>query len=296
MTLQQLKDFVVAVEHGSLRRAAASTGQSQVSLTKSIKRLELSLGIELLARNSRGIALTPGGERFLPRARLILSEVVLAQSEASGDSPGQRVVSFGASPLAAAALAPAALREFRRRCPDVTVRCANGPYVRLLAELLAGKLDFIACPVLDRAVDESLVVDAVSRHRSVIVARAGHPLAGATQLRQLVDSEWIVNGPIERTDASLTALFRAHGLPVPRIAMVCESFVDALSHLAQSDLLSLCPPCLDALGATGRTAVIRTVEPAPEQTVLLMRRRDRVLSRQAFTLYEIFRKNAGPGG
>jgi len=290
LTLQQLRDFVVAVKHGSLRRAATSTGQSQVSLTKSIKRLELSLGTDLLIRNSRGIALTPDGERLLPRARLILSEALLAQSEASTVARGQRVVSFGASPLASLMLAPAALQEFRHRCPDVVVRCANGPYARLLAELLAGNLDFVACPVLDHAVDDSLVVDAVSRHRSVIVARKGHPLKGVTSLRGLADSAWIVNGPLEHTDTSLTALFREHGLPAPRIAMVCESFVDAIAHVSQSDLLSLCPPCLDALGVNGRVSVIFTVEQPPEQTVLLMRRRDRVLSQQAFRLYEIFRK------
>ena len=66
MTLQQLRDFVLAVEHGSLRRAALHGHQSQVSLTKSIKRLELSLGTELLLRNSRGITLTPSGEHLLP--------------------------------------------------------------------------------------------------------------------------------------------------------------------------------------------------------------------------------------
>ncbi|MBK9394174.1 MAG: LysR family transcriptional regulator [Uliginosibacterium sp.] len=40
MTLQQLRDFVASVEHGSLRRAAHAEGKSEASLSKSIKRLE----------------------------------------------------------------------------------------------------------------------------------------------------------------------------------------------------------------------------------------------------------------
>lgn len=294
MTLQQLMDFVVVVEHGSLRRAAQSTGQSQASLTKSIKRLEVSLGLEILVRNSRGITLTQGGERFLPRASLILSEVRQAKADASMASRGHPVVSFGASPLAAISLAPAAIEEFRRRNSDVVVRCANGPYAKLLAELRAGKLDFIACPVLDSSADNSLVVDAVSSHKSIIVANASHPLRKASSLRELAESKWIANGPIERPDASITAMFQRYGIGVPKIAMYCESFVDALAHVQRSELLSLCPPCLDAIGLSGKIAVIRTVEETPEQSILLMRRRDRVLSREAHTLYEIFTKGARP--
>ena len=98
LTLQQLRDFILAVEHGSLRRAALCAQQSQVSLTKSIKRLELSLGADLLIRNSRGVTLTPSGERLLPRARLILSEVALVEAEASMKPHGRPVVSLGVSP------------------------------------------------------------------------------------------------------------------------------------------------------------------------------------------------------
>lgn len=283
---------MLAVECGSLRSAASNSGQTQVSLTKSIKRLEVSLGVDLFVRNSRGILLSPEGTRFLPRAQLILSEMRLAQSEASTLSDGQSVVSFGVSPLASIALAPTVVREFRRRKIDVVLRCTSGPYSRLLPALMSGRLEFIACPVLDHEIDESLVVDAMSTHQSVIVARAAHPLRHATSLRNLVECEWIVNGSIDQPGISIIELFRRNGLSAPRIAMHCESFVDAIFHMAQSDLVSLCPPCLDALGITDRMTLIPTIEKLPEQTILLMRRSDRVLSRHAFTLYEIFKKGA----
>ena len=44
---------------------------------------------------------------------------------------------------------------------------------------------------------------------------------------------------LERGDASLAAMFRSVGMPRPNVAMICESFVDALAHVATSDLLSL---------------------------------------------------------
>jgi len=52
LTLQQLRDFVASVEHGSLRRAAHAEGKSEASLSKSIKRLEISVGTELLRPRS----------------------------------------------------------------------------------------------------------------------------------------------------------------------------------------------------------------------------------------------------
>ena len=113
MTLQQLRDFVASVEHGSLRRAAHAEGKSEASLSKSIKRLEISVGTELLRRGALGISLTEAGKVLLARAQLILSEVELAQLEVSPGGKGQRSVSFGASPLAGFLLAPAALRDTR---------------------------------------------------------------------------------------------------------------------------------------------------------------------------------------
>ena len=293
MTLQQLRDFVASVEHGSLRRAAHAEGKSEASLSKSIKRLEISVGTELLRRGALGISLTEAGKVLLARAQLILSEVELAQLEVSPGGKGQRSVSFGASPLAGFLLAPAALREFRHRHSGVVVRCASGPYSRLVSELLTGKLDFIVCPMLDGVVDTSLDTQVISRHQSVIIARVDHPLRGATRLRDLSNCDWIVCGPLEHGDSSLASMFRNIGLPRPHVAMVCESFVDAVANVAGSDLLALCPPAADAVGQ-GKVASIALVDRQPIQDVLLMRRRDSILSGSAFALYSIFEKGASP--
>jgi len=290
LTLQQLRDFILAVEHGSLRRAALCAQQRQVSLTKSIKRLELSLGADLLIRNSRGVTLTPSGERLLPRARLILSEVALVEAEASMKPHGRPVVSLGVSPLAALVVAPPALKEFRGRYRDVIVRCGNGPYSKLLAELLAGNLDFVVCPVLSSELDDSLTVDVLSSHESVIVSSTSNPLRHATSLRELTEAEWIINGPLDRFSTSTATMFQQYGLNGPKVVMHCESFVDAIAHVTQSNLLSLCPPCLEAIGVTEKVSIIKVAEKPPTQTILLLRRKDRVLSKHAFTLYEIIKK------
>lgn len=234
--------------------------------------------------------MTPSGERLLPRARLILSEAALVQTEASMKMQGRPAVSIGASPLAALVVAPPALDEFRRRHRDVVVRCCNGPYARLLAELHAGNVELIICPVFNVGLDESLAVDVLSSHESIIVAGASNPLRHASHIRDLADAEWIVNGPFDRRDASISMMFHQYGLGGPKVVMHCESFVDAIAHVKRSNLLSLCPPCLEALDVADKISIIRTQEKPPTQTILMIRRKDRVLSKYAFTLYEIIKK------
>ena len=81
MKLNQLRDFIAVVEHGSLRLAAAQLGLTAAALSKSLSALEEELHVQLLVRHSRGITLTPFGHTFLARARRIASEAQKATEE-----------------------------------------------------------------------------------------------------------------------------------------------------------------------------------------------------------------------
>ena len=58
MTLQQLRDFLAVIEHGSFRAAARFQGVSQAGLTNSLKALEAHVGTALLTRSGRGVQVT----------------------------------------------------------------------------------------------------------------------------------------------------------------------------------------------------------------------------------------------
>ena len=79
MTLQQLRDFLAVIEHGSFRAAARFQDVSQAGLTNSLKALEAHLGTALLTRSGRGVQVTPAGEMLKARARLIHAERRSAQ-------------------------------------------------------------------------------------------------------------------------------------------------------------------------------------------------------------------------
>lgn len=75
MNLLHLKYAVVIAETRSMTQAAEKLYTSQPNLSRSIKELEGTLGIELFKRTSKGISPTPDGEEFLGCARKILAQV-----------------------------------------------------------------------------------------------------------------------------------------------------------------------------------------------------------------------------
>ena len=60
---------------GSINKAAESLYMDQSNLSRCIKDLEASLGVNLFERSSRGIKVTPRGEEFLKYAKSILKQV-----------------------------------------------------------------------------------------------------------------------------------------------------------------------------------------------------------------------------
>ncbi|WP_380786205.1 LysR family transcriptional regulator [Sphingomonas sp. R86521] len=57
--------FMAVAGEGSFTRAAAKLGTSQSALSHTVRRLETRLGLRLLARTTRSVALTEAGERLL---------------------------------------------------------------------------------------------------------------------------------------------------------------------------------------------------------------------------------------
>ena len=73
LDLVSVRFFVLAVEFGSLTRAAEAAGTVQPVVSQRVKQLEGRLGLRLLERSPRHLRLTAAGEAFLPRAMALLA-------------------------------------------------------------------------------------------------------------------------------------------------------------------------------------------------------------------------------
>lgn len=143
MELRHLRYFVAVAEELHVTRAAAKLGIAQPPLTQQIKLLEKELGVALLQRSGRGVALTNAGLIFLAEARLILNQVTTAARKARDANlgvVGRLNVGFTESasfhPLVAEAL-----RTFQLAYPDVELSLREAPSTDLVFALAAAELD-----------------------------------------------------------------------------------------------------------------------------------------------------------
>src|SRR5882672_1441959 len=68
----QLSAFVAVAEHRNFTKAAARLGLSPPTLSQTVRSLEDSLGLRLLNRTTRSVALTAAGERLLAHMQPLL--------------------------------------------------------------------------------------------------------------------------------------------------------------------------------------------------------------------------------
>ena len=76
-----IQAFVQVAEHKSFRGAARVLGLSPTAVSKSVSRLEASLGARLLHRTSRRVSLTPEGEVYLTHCREALARLKAGEDE-----------------------------------------------------------------------------------------------------------------------------------------------------------------------------------------------------------------------
>jgi len=76
-----LRAFVAVAEQGSFSKAAEQLGLSPSSLSQIIRTFEERLGVRLLHRTTRSVALTEAGERLLLRIRPALAELDAALAD-----------------------------------------------------------------------------------------------------------------------------------------------------------------------------------------------------------------------
>lgn len=121
--LAALRAFVAVVEHGNFASGARALGLSRSQVNRSVINLEDAMGVQLLNRTTRAVALTPSGQAFYERVRAVLSDLEEAESALRDDHASARgemrinaPMSFGTTYLGPA------VASFMRRHPQIRVQ------------------------------------------------------------------------------------------------------------------------------------------------------------------------------
>ncbi|MDH1265301.1 LysR family transcriptional regulator [Pseudomonas sp. GD03944] len=193
MDLEDLQTFVEVADAGGLSAAARRLGVSKSIVSRRLFRLEAELGIQLLARTTRGAALTEAGVTFREHAARASAEIEMAKDIIlpAGDLRGRLRV---AVPLSSGPIhfAPV-LAEMARRHPRLQIDTAYADrFVDLIAEgfdcairvgalrdsnLMARRVgrifgQLVASPDYIRAHGEPQTPDDIVNHQALVGAEA----------------------------------------------------------------------------------------------------------------------------
>jgi len=188
MDLRHLRYFIAVAETGSLTEAAQRRlHTSQPSLSRQIRDLERQVGVELLSRSVRGVALTAAGTAFLDNARLALMHVEAAVEMARrAAQPATRTFSIGFQTGHEMTWLPRAMRLLRDELPHIQVTICSD-YSPNLAEALArGRLDLAFMRVES---GHDLIYHVVDREALVVLMPSDHRLAE----REVIDPHDLVS-------------------------------------------------------------------------------------------------------
>jgi DNA-binding transcriptional LysR family regulator len=184
---RELDHFVAVAEELHFGRAAERLSIAQPALSKTIRRIEARLGVQLFVRSSRQVSLTPAGEALLRHGRHALNAVAAAAQAARRADDAQAQLRLVLKPGGDANLLSGILAEYAHR-----------PHARRVDILFGGAADR-ADYLRDGRADVALLYapfddltglsykELVVEGRAAIVPR-GHRLASRSELR-LADLE-----------------------------------------------------------------------------------------------------------
>lgn len=121
MDSELLHTFRVVSESGRISLAARVLHLSQPAVSQQIQKLEQACGQTLLTRSSRGVGLTPPGERLLAYARRV-DELLEEAETALRDAPRGGQLHVAASTTIASYVLPRLFARFSAREPAVVFR------------------------------------------------------------------------------------------------------------------------------------------------------------------------------
>ncbi len=277
VTLRQLRVFQSVARTRNFSRSGEAIGLTQPAVSRAIGELEHAMGLRLLDRTTREVALTEAGRSLAARLDRVLDELDATLDEVAGlaDAEGGKV-RVASSPTLSAYLMPDCIAACARAAPRVRFLLLDRIQQDVLAHVRGGEVDFgvvVEPPEVDDLHCEDILHDPF-----VLVTPGQHRLARGAGVRwKALDGASLVlldyaSGSRRYVDEALALhgvsckVEQELGHPTTVFQMV-----EAGIGLTVMPRLAVPPGGLPGLA-------VRPLLPRRERTVMLVRRHDRALS------------------
>lgn len=250
MTLQQLRYFLAACQHGSFAAAADSLYLAQPSLADQVRRLESELGVRLFVRSGRRLTLTEAGRTLLPHAERVMADVdAAAASVADVRQLRDGTATLGTFGVAYHFFVHEVIAECAARYPDLNVRVLGQNTIEVCEMIREGQLEagLVTLPIDEAGLD----VRPVMTDEQLVVGVDGPDMEGPMTIQRLTQMRRIdYSGHFGMRDPTMQTLIeraRRAGVELQPPKIQVENLEAALGLAARG---------------LGGTVVLRTVAEA----------------------------------
>ncbi|MDX6690639.1 MAG: hypothetical protein QOG15_2096 [Solirubrobacteraceae bacterium] len=184
MELRQLRYLVAVADERHFTRAAAREHVAQPALSQQIRRLEEELGIALVQRTTRRVAMTEAGDLLVARARRAIAELDSARAELdnlAGVHSGH--VSIGALHTMGPVDLSLLLALYHERHPGVELTVREQSSEELAGMLREDEVDLAFLSVTERIQSRGLTLRKLVTEELVAVLPPTHRLARRQRVR-----------------------------------------------------------------------------------------------------------------
>jgi|SRR5579875_344248 len=276
MDLRQLRYLVALADERHFTRAAAREHVAQPALSQQIRRLEDEVGLALVERTTRHVAITDAGQLLVARARRMLAELEAAQAEllaVRGMESGR--VRVGTMHTMGPIDVSVALAVFHERHPAIELTVREQSSEELAAMLRDDELDLAFLSVTERVESHGLALHQLVLEELVALLPPEHPLAASQPLdiAELAGEEFISFRPGARLRELLFSAARRAGFE-PRVKLESNESQRIRRLVARGMGVAILPRS-DAVAPGAEVAVVGLSGPPLVRDITLAWRRDR---------------------
>ena len=235
-----LRQFIAVAKQGSISEAARALNISQPALSKSIRKLEQTVGAPLLERGANGIKLTRAGEVFVDRAQVIALEYEHALQHIRNVIDEQEsTINIMSGPIWSTIVVPSVLDRFHRLFPNIRLKVTMTGAADVADHLRLGRTEIYAGAIIHRDIPEDFKVQIIARSSLVVLAPRSHPLAQKRSVapHDLCRYPFVLYSPTSEIFRHLAAFLNHHQAPMPKVVLETSSLQSCLEVLRLNDFL-----------------------------------------------------------
>jgi len=290
-SLRQLRVFVAVSRYGSFSRAGESIGLSQSAVSHSMKELEAEMGVRLLDRTTREVALTDAGLRLANRVEPLLDELhaMLLDTRSFGTQHNGRV-RIASSQTISAQLMPQCIASGALQYPDIRVLLRDQAQQLVLNSVRNAEVDFGI--VIDPGENTDLDCEPILHEPFLMMCREDHPLAALPAVKwQALNGQKLVL----QDYASGSRILIDGALKTQKVK---AEIVQEIGHpatlfpMVEAGIGISVIPALALPGPEGSKLVVKSLVPEINRVLMLVKRKNRSLSPAAQAIWQVVKEQA----